>query len=65
MQLLSIGWIGQQGQTDIPGNYLQYSVETYIGKESEKNRCLYVYIQINQFAEPETKIALSIKYSPI
>ena len=35
-QLLSIGWIDNKVKQYIPGNYLQYSVETYIGKESEK-----------------------------
>ena len=41
--LLYIKWITNKDLLYSPGNSSQYSVITYMGKESKKSGCMYMY----------------------
>ena len=42
-KLLYIGWINNRVLLYSTGNYIQYLVITYNGKESEKEKNIYIY----------------------
>ena len=57
----------QKGPTYKTGNYVQYSVITYIGKEYEKGTYIHIYVCIYESLcyTPEINTKLLLNYAPI